>query len=98
LPTSRVNAIIGPSGSGKTTLLNFLSGRLELNGLTASGHIFFNSHPITDMLAFRQEIAYVTQEDVLLPTLTVRETIQFAANLRLDASGEDRVRRVQQLI
>ncbi len=50
------------------------------------------------MLAFRQEIAYVTQEDVLLPTLTVRETIQFAANLRLDASGEDRVRRVQQLI
>jgi ABC-type multidrug transport system ATPase subunit len=34
----------------------------------------------------RSMVAYVDQDDLMLPTLTVRETIMFSANLRLPES------------
>jgi ABC-type multidrug transport system ATPase subunit len=34
----------------------------------------------------RQNVAYVDQDDLLLPTLTVRETVLFSAKLRLPES------------
>ncbi|GAA5870410.1 hypothetical protein JCM8547_004025 [Rhodosporidiobolus lusitaniae] len=79
-----VLAIIGGSGSGKTTLLNVLAGRAG-NLLTPEGKIEFSpvdSSPLTLKQA-KKRIGYVRQIDTLLPYLTVRETLNFAAALRL---------------
>ncbi|MED6220321.1 ABC transporter G member 15 [Stylosanthes scabra] len=76
---NRLMAIMGPSGSGKSTLLDSLAGRLARN-VILSGNVLLNGKK--RRLDFGG-VAYVTQEDVLLGTLTVRETISYSANLRL---------------
>ncbi|XP_057998829.1 ABC transporter G family member 15, partial [Hevea brasiliensis] len=73
----RIMAIMGPSGSGKSTLLDSLAGRLSRN-VIMTGNVLFNGKK----RRLGSGVAYVTQEDVLLGTLTVRETITYSANLR----------------
>lgn len=72
-------ALMGPSGSGKSTLLDALSGRLAANAFL-SGSILLNGRKAK--LSFGTA-AYVTQDDNLIGTLTVRETISYSARLRL---------------
>ncbi|KAH6832213.1 white-brown complex-like protein [Perilla frutescens var. hirtella] len=72
-------ALMGPSGSGKSTLLDALSGRLAANAFL-SGTILLNGRRAN--LSFGTA-AYVTQDDNLIGTLTVRETISYSARLRL---------------
>jgi ABC-type multidrug transport system ATPase subunit/ABC-type multidrug transport system permease subunit len=89
-------ALMGPSGAGKTTLLDLLAQRLNYRNV--QGTILFDGVPVLsrlDALApklkvnradhsqFRRLIGYVAQEDTLLPTLTVRQTIHFAARFKL---------------
>ncbi|KAK4281756.1 hypothetical protein QN277_013211 [Acacia crassicarpa] len=74
-----VLALMGPSGSGKTTLLNLLGGRLIQT--TAGGSITYNDEPYSKYL--KSKIGFVTQDDVLFPHLTVKETLTYAARLRL---------------
>ncbi|XP_022995034.1 ABC transporter G family member 15-like [Cucurbita maxima] len=78
----RIMAIMGPSGSGKSTLLDTLAGRLSKN-VVMTGNIFLNGKKRKFGYG---DIAYVTQEDILLGTLTVRETISYSAQLRLPSS------------
>uniref|UniRef100_A0ACD5TQ84 Uncharacterized protein n=1 Tax=Avena sativa TaxID=4498 RepID=A0ACD5TQ84_AVESA len=78
----RIVAIMGPSGSGKSTLLDSLSGRLARNVLQ-TGKVLLNGKK--RRLDFGA-VAYVTQENVLLGTLTVRETVTYSALLRLPSS------------
>lgn len=77
-----VLALMGPSGSGKTTLLSLLGGRLREP--TAGGLITYNDQPYSKFLKSR--IGFVTQDDVLFPHLTVKETLTFAARLRLPST------------
>ncbi|CAI8593471.1 unnamed protein product [Vicia faba] len=72
-------ALMGPSGSGKSTLLDALSSRLASNAFL-SGTILLNGRK--EKLSFGTA-AYVTQDDNLIGTLTVRETIWYSARLRL---------------
>ncbi|CAA6655701.1 unnamed protein product [Spirodela intermedia] len=72
-------ALMGPSGSGKSTLLDALAGRLATNAFL-SGSILLNGRKTK--LSFGTA-AYVTQDDNLIGTLTVRETILYSAGLRL---------------
>uniref|UniRef100_A0A0D9ZAS9 ABC transporter domain-containing protein n=1 Tax=Oryza glumipatula TaxID=40148 RepID=A0A0D9ZAS9_9ORYZ len=74
-----VLAIMGPSGCGKTTLLDTLAGRLDLN-LKMRGQILINGR--SQKLAFGTS-AYVTQDNVLMATLTVREAIYYSAQIQL---------------
>lgn len=76
-------AIIGGSGSGKTTLLNALAGRA--GGLQQDGDILFNGRSPKRFIS-RGLTGYVQQTDHLMPYLTVRETLQYAAELRLPTS------------
>uniref|UniRef100_J3KVF0 ABC transporter domain-containing protein n=1 Tax=Oryza brachyantha TaxID=4533 RepID=J3KVF0_ORYBR len=70
---------MGPSGCGKTTLLDTLAGRLDSN-LKMTGQILINGR--SQKLAFGTS-AYVTQENVLMTTLTVREAIYYSAQIQL---------------
>ncbi|KAG9101294.1 hypothetical protein FRC06_003213 [Ceratobasidium sp. 370] len=85
-PSGKVTAILGPSGAGKSTLLQLLASRRLNPGFGArfstQGEILFNGQP-TDR-ASRSQVAFVEQEDDYhLPALTVRETLRYAAILRL---------------
>ncbi|OQO08533.1 hypothetical protein B0A48_06403 [Cryoendolithus antarcticus] len=73
-------AIMGASGAGKTTFLDILA-RKNKRGL-ASGNIWINGEKYTDS-EFRSVIGFVDQDDTMLPTLTVHETITDSALLRL---------------
>jgi ABC-type multidrug transport system ATPase subunit len=78
-------AIMGASGSGKTTLLNILSHRAVLG--TIDGEYTVNGDSIPNNSGrYRKLVGYVLQHDVLLPFLTVRETLFFAAMLTLPQS------------
>lgn len=84
--SGRINAILGPSGSGKSSLLNLIAGRTLsglLNRYSSSGDIMFNELKVsTDMM--NSLCSYVSQEDDhLLASLSVRETLVMAADLRL---------------
>jgi ABC-type multidrug transport system ATPase subunit len=75
-------AIMGPSGSGKTTLLNALAHRVAAAGATTTGDILVNGSKASLQL-IRGVSRYVEQEDALIGSLTVRETMIFAARLSL---------------
>ncbi|KAJ5578814.1 uncharacterized protein N7459_007778 [Penicillium hispanicum] len=71
-------ALMGVSGAGKTTLLNVLAGRLDFGKLT--GTLYLDGAPLQK--AFRRRMGYVQQQDVHLPSQTVREALQMTAYLR----------------
>ncbi|KAJ8529899.1 hypothetical protein K7X08_036734 [Anisodus acutangulus] len=75
-------AIMGPSGCGKSTLLDTIAGRLG-SSTSQSGDILINGRQQT--LAYGT-YAYVTQEDTLMATLTVKEAVYYSAELQLPNS------------
>ena len=66
-------AIIGSSGAGKTTLADLIVGLLE----PTTGTIFIDNQPLDNKnkLAWRQSVAYVTQDNVLFNT-SIRDNLQ----------------------
>ncbi|MED6125225.1 ATP-binding cassette sub- G member 1 [Stylosanthes scabra] len=75
-------AIMGPSGCGKSTLLDTLAGRLGSN-TRQRGEILVNGHK--QSLTYGSS-AYVTQDDTLMTSLTVREAVHYSAQLQLPDS------------
>ena len=73
---------MGPSGCGKTTLLNLLARRTASSGAKLAGHCYVNGGEL-DNTAFGRITSYVEQEDALIGSLTVQETLKFAADLSL---------------
>lgn len=96
IPSGTVTAILGGSGSGKTTLLNVLSSRIHGRRLRRSGAITFNGSADIRKISH----AYVMQQDCLIPSLTVRESLQYAVDLRLRGaqSREARHQVVEEII
>ncbi|KAF7877304.1 hypothetical protein EAF04_000987 [Stromatinia cepivora] len=75
-----IMAIMGASGAGKTTFLDILA-RKNKRGVV-QGNFYVNGEKVTDN-EYRSVIGFVDQEDAMLPTLTVHETIMTSALLRL---------------
>jgi len=73
---------MGPSGCGKTTLLDILARRLKSDSV--SGTHLLGGAPFGSS-TLRAISTYVEQEDHLIGSLTVRETVDFAAQLALPA-------------
>lgn len=70
-----------PSGAGKTTLLNLLTGNA---GGRIEGAVEVNGRPLKEVASrFKKLSTTVPQDDTLLSSLTPRETLTFAARLRL---------------
>ncbi|XP_045904151.1 broad substrate specificity ATP-binding cassette transporter ABCG2b isoform X3 [Micropterus dolomieu] len=93
-----MNAIMGATGSGKTSLLDVIAGRKDPAGLQ-QGKVLVDGKVVTSDL--RLSSAYVVQDDILMGTLTVKENLQFSANLRLKPqhhSSTDKKSRVDAII
>jgi ABC-type iron transport system FetAB ATPase subunit len=73
-------ALMGPSGCGKTTLLNVLAQRDAATGAKVEGQTLVNGSAASKSY-FQQLSSYVEQVDALIGSLTVRETLHFAARL-----------------
>ena len=76
-------------------MLNVMANRMRGQSLEISGTTTYNGS--SDFSSVRH--AYVMQVDVLSPHLTVRETLQYSAELRLpSASVEEREKVVEEVI
>ncbi|CAE6514971.1 unnamed protein product [Rhizoctonia solani] len=76
----QVLAIMGASGAGKSTLLDLLARKQKRGAVT--GQILVNGNVVSDDV-FRGLVGFVDQEDTLMGTLTVYETVLYSALLRL---------------
>lgn len=83
-----VMALMGPSGSGKTTLLSVLAQRIQsLSKFKISGSSDYGGETVTAAL-LRQLSRFVEQEDHLIGSLTVRETVVFSARMATKESNQ----------
>ncbi|XP_023759508.1 ABC transporter G family member 29 [Lactuca sativa] len=74
---SRMALVLGPPSSGKTTLLLALAGRLDKN-LKVDGEITYNGHKLNEFEP-RRTAGYISQNDIHVGEMTVRETLDFSA-------------------
>ncbi|KAJ5669121.1 ABC transporter G family member [Penicillium macrosclerotiorum] len=93
----QITAIMGASGAGKTTFLDILARKNKRGSV--HGNFYVNGEKIGDH-DFKSMVGFVDQEDTMLPTLTVHETILTSALLRLPrdmsrAAKEQRVLEVE---
>ena len=68
-------SLLGPSGCGKSTLLNMTAGTLR----PRKGVITFNEAPVTGI---NRGVGYVTQEDTMLPWLTLLGNVALPLRMR----------------
>lgn len=107
-------ALMGPSGCGKTTLLNVLAGRQPTTannttstttitskavskGPKATGTVRVNG-TAPSPATLRRLSRFVEQEDALIGSLTVRETLSFASRLSTRLPARERAARVDDVL
>ena len=83
-----VTAVMGPSGCGKSVFLNLINGYNK----PLSGKVFLTEYamnsvkPVADVHknydSVRDRIGYVPQSDIMIPELTVRQSLRYRLKLR----------------
>ena len=97
LPGNELLAVVGPSGAGKSTLLKALTGEQKAQ----KGQVLFNGMDVYEHYeVLRNMIGVVPQNDVVHADLTVRQTLQYAAELRFakDVSKKERDERIAEVL
>ncbi|KAJ8773482.1 hypothetical protein K2173_004312 [Erythroxylum novogranatense] len=74
---SRMALLLGPPSSGKTTLLLALAGKLD-PGLKVKGGATYNGYKLKEFVP-QKTSAYISQNDVHVGEMTVKETLDFSA-------------------
>lgn len=86
-----LTALMGVSGAGKTTLMDVLAGRKT--GGYIEGSISISGYP-KKQEAFARIAGYCEQNDIHSPHVTVHESLQYSAWLRLPAATDAATRKV----
>ena len=73
IPKNKIFGLLGPNGAGKTTFLSILTGALE----KSSGDVYFEGQEVIFGRRNDARIGFCPQFDILWPSLTVEEHIQF---------------------
>ncbi|HET7293560.1 MAG TPA: FHA domain-containing protein [Vicinamibacteria bacterium] len=82
LPPGSFTAFIGPSGAGKSTLLRALSGARRAD----AGQVLLNGADLyRGFEALKATLGYVPQDDIVHQELTVGQSLEYTARLRLPA-------------
>ena len=93
---------MGASGAGKTTLLNVIACRIPCNRKeekkvgVANGQLYINKKSY-DFQEFGNFANYVMQDDILLQSLTVRETLEYVGGLTLTMPETDRKHKIEEI-
>ncbi|KAK1363006.1 hypothetical protein POM88_038567 [Heracleum sosnowskyi] len=77
LKPTRMTLLLGPPSSGKTTLMLALAGKLD-PALKTTGSVTYNGHSMQEFVPQRTA-AYISQYDLHIGEMTVRETLAFSA-------------------
>uniref|UniRef100_A0A0E0NFV8 ABC transporter domain-containing protein n=1 Tax=Oryza rufipogon TaxID=4529 RepID=A0A0E0NFV8_ORYRU len=80
LKPSRLTLLLGPPGCRKTTLLLALAGKLDKN-LKVTGEVEYNGTNLNTFVPEKTS-AYISQYDLHVPEMTVRETLDFSARFQ----------------
>jgi ABC-type multidrug transport system ATPase subunit/pSer/pThr/pTyr-binding forkhead associated (FHA) protein len=97
LPPGSFTALIGPSGAGKSTLLKALSGARPAD----TGEVLLNGAPLyAGFEALKSTLGYVPQDDIVHQELTVAQSLDFTARLRLpsDTTDAERQKRIADVL
>ena len=94
---SKLTGIMGPSGAGKTSLMEVLSGQSKTGVVT--GNLYLNGHS-SDINTIKKISGFVFQDDIILKTMTVKETLYMSALLRLPETitDEEKINKVNEMI
>jgi putative hydroxymethylpyrimidine transport system ATP-binding protein len=84
VPAGRMTALLGPSGSGKSTLVRLAAGLLPLPPGAGVA--------TTDGARLKGRIAWMAQQDLLVPWRDALGNVTFGAHLRGVRPDEDRAR------
>ncbi|ONK78765.1 uncharacterized protein A4U43_C02F22180 [Asparagus officinalis] len=76
----KMTLLLGPPGCGKTTFLLALAGKLD-KSLKATGEICYNGFKFEEFVPEKTS-SYVSQHDLHIPEMTVRETLDFSARFQ----------------
>eukprot|EP00792_Barthelona_sp_PAP020_P006554 TRINITY_DN302_c0_g1_i1.p1 TRINITY_DN302_c0_g1~~TRINITY_DN302_c0_g1_i1.p1 ORF type:complete len:613 (+),score=121.94 TRINITY_DN302_c0_g1_i1:43-1881(+) len=88
--------LLGPSGSAKTSLISLLSGRAQTG--QAFGEFYVDGTNVLKSKQMKGKVGVVTQEDLIVPYLTVEESIKFHSFLRVSGSEEEKLATLQQIL
>lgn len=84
LPAQGWTCLLGSSGVGKSTVLRLIAG-------LATGADFIGRITAADGADLRGRVAYMAQDDLLLPWLDVRGNVGLGSRLRGEAPDRDRI-------
>jgi len=79
-----ISGLLGPNGAGKTTMIEML---MDFARPTEGDLSVFGLDPRADVVDVHQRIGYVSDDDMLMPTLTGRECLEY--QIRMKDADED---------
>ncbi len=86
LPAELWTCLLGPSGVGKTTLLRLVAGLVAPEGWTRIR--------ARDGQSVSRRVAYMAQQDLLLPWLSVTDNVLLGSRLRGEPPAHEKARRL----
>ena len=92
VPDGGIYGLLGPNGAGKSTTMNVMTGYLS----PTSGTVRIDGHDIVDEPHQAKAcIGYLPEQPPLYPDMTVREYLQFAAELKGVRSKAQRAEQIE---